>query len=331
MRTSIIFALAIAYAATPTRALAQGANAAAAEAMFQEGRALFQEGKYAEACPKLAESHRMDPATGTLLALALCHEGEGKLASAWSEYKDAESKARTEGRDDRRDLARERSQALEPRLSKLAIDVPPEVAATPGLEIKRDSAVIGPAAFGVLTPIDGGDHRIEVSAPGKKPWSTVRKVQNESDQARVAVPPLEDAPQTAAAPPTAAASTASERSDSGGWPPLRTAALVTAGAGVVAMGIGGYLAMDAKSSYDDAIDDCTGGACPPGPYDEIQSARTQGTVATVLFVAGGAALGTGVVLWFVAPRGGGERRAAKGPRVERVVFGPGAVHAEGTF
>ena len=47
-------------------------DAIMAEALFREGRALMDAGNYDSACPKLAESYSQDPATGTLLALALC-------------------------------------------------------------------------------------------------------------------------------------------------------------------------------------------------------------------------------------------------------------------
>src|SRR5262245_40441563 len=117
-----------------------------AEALFQEGRTLLDQGKAAEACPKLAESHRLDPATGTLIALALCREAEGKLASAWAAFADAEGRARTEGSKDREAVAHERAAALYPRLSTLSIDVSEDASAIAGLEIKRDGVVLGRGA-----------------------------------------------------------------------------------------------------------------------------------------------------------------------------------------
>src|SRR6185295_16031570 len=118
---------AAALAAIPGIALgepqATPADTVTAEALFQQGRSLLLEERIAEACPKLAESFRVDPSTGTLAALAMCHEKQGKLASAWAEFTDVESRARREGRKDREKLARASADALTPRLSTLEIEV----------------------------------------------------------------------------------------------------------------------------------------------------------------------------------------------------------------
>ena len=49
-----------------------------AESLFREGKRLSGEHKFAEACPKFAESYKLDPGLGTLLNLAICHEVGGQ-------------------------------------------------------------------------------------------------------------------------------------------------------------------------------------------------------------------------------------------------------------
>src|SRR6185369_2523943 len=102
----------------PVAAHAQpsGANRPQAEVLFNEGKKLQKEGKIPEACRKFEASYRLDPAGGTVLNLGLCHDKEGKLASAWGELKEALAAAKKANRKDREKIARERIDAIEPRL-----------------------------------------------------------------------------------------------------------------------------------------------------------------------------------------------------------------------
>src|SRR5688500_18545046 len=75
-------------------AVPTGSDKALAEVLFREGRQLLQRGETDAACEKFAESHRLDEALGTLLNLAVCHESQGRFASAWAEFHQAAATAR---------------------------------------------------------------------------------------------------------------------------------------------------------------------------------------------------------------------------------------------
>ena len=122
----------------PPMARADGAGEnAAAQALFDEGRRLMEQGDYAAACPKLESSQKLDPGAGTLLNLATCYEKNGQTASAWVTYQDAAT-ASADRHPDWAERARARTAALAPILSRLTISVPAKV---DGLEITRDGSV----------------------------------------------------------------------------------------------------------------------------------------------------------------------------------------------
>src|SRR5262249_41463605 len=71
-----------------SHALAQSANDQASR-LFEDARRLMSEGRFADACPLLAQSDLLDPAVGTKMNLAKCYESLGRTASAWRVWGEA--------------------------------------------------------------------------------------------------------------------------------------------------------------------------------------------------------------------------------------------------
>src|SRR5882672_3749411 len=97
----------------PAQALADptAADRITATQLFDDAEALLAAGNIVGACPKYAESQRLDPQLGTLLHLANCYEKEGKTASAWSGFKEAHELA-AKRKDPRQATARARAASL---------------------------------------------------------------------------------------------------------------------------------------------------------------------------------------------------------------------------
>ena len=233
-RRAVALAALAVLALRPLSALGEGGEAggdvARAEALFQQGKRSLEKGDSAAACPKLAESLRLDKATGTLLALAMCHESEGRLASAWAEYAEVVARAAAEGRTDREQAARRSVRALEPKLSTLTIEVPAEAAAVDGLRVERDGLSLAAAAWSTAVPVDPGRHVVTASAPGRRTWSISVQIGALAEGMRVAVPVL--APQAPATPPDGpepalAASVGEGGSPGAGWAAARAPAPLT--------------------------------------------------------------------------------------------------------
>jgi hypothetical protein len=305
-----------------TSAFAQSADTATAEALFEQGKQLLRAGNAAAACPKLAESQRIDPSTGTLLALAMCHEADAKLASAWAEFLSVETRSRNEGRPDREQAAHARAQALRPRLSTLEVRVPSEVASLSGVEVRRDGAVIGRGAWNVVVPVDGGEHVVEVSAPGKTAWRGSVSLKVETDAAVLTVPALAAAPPEKGKAPHDAQAGAP-------WGGLEWAGVGVAGAGVVGLGVGGYFLASALGKKSDSSKDCDGNVCGPEGANARRSAVSSGKAATIFAIAGGVLAAGGATLFVVGRQRAGhtEAPAAAGGELS-FNAGPSAVSAQ---
>jgi len=297
----------------PSLARAQSVENAAAQALFDDAKRLMADGHAAEACPKLEESQRLEPRSGTLINLASCYEQTGHLASAWARYVDAAASANLGGNAEREAVARERAAALAPRLTKLLIAIAPK---TPqGLEVRRDGVVVGQPAWGVALPSDPGPHRISASAPGHQPFEVLVDVQGEGKTITVHVPELvANAPTEPVAAPHPGLNT------------RQIAALVAGGIGVVGIGVGTVFGFISKSKHDEAERSCQGDECTTQQgLDASMDAHKAGNVSTVAMIVGGVGLAAGVTLWLTAPK------PNSGAPSAQVGLGFGTVRVQGAF
>jgi serine/threonine-protein kinase len=321
------FALALIGPFVATTARADSAtDKASAEALFDEGRALVTQGKFAQACPKFEASERLDPGVGTMLYLADCYEHLGRTASAWAEFREAVSAAHNAGSLDREEVAKGRAAALEPKLSFLTIVAP---AGQPPV-VTRDGSRVDPAALGTAMPVDPGNHVIVATAPSKREWSTRVEVGANGARVSVTIPILPDdvaAPAVATAPPATAPSKApkAEPAAEPGLSTQRVFAILAGGVGMVGLGAGTLFGMKASSSWSDAKSRCSPYPyCGPEGAALASDARSQANASTVLFIVGVAGVVGGGVLWFTAPDRNSEPGVALGA-------GPGSLFARGRW
>jgi hypothetical protein len=326
MRTVQAFAVAamLLCAAPAVRAQANDAAAKqAAEALFEEGRQLMEQGAFGRAAEKFEAAYRIFPAVGTLLNLGVAYRENGDLVSAWEAFDRAADLARRT-QDNRESYARERMQELTPELYRLRIDVPEQVRDR-NLVITRDGEPVGEARWNKPFPVQPGEHVIRAERPGAQPFETRVDVSAKGDVAVVAIPaslPVDAAPAPESGPGPASTPTPTPTDDHGsGMPTGRKIALGGFAVGALGLVAGGVLGMRASGQYSDAesacpLDDYL--TCMPAQRADSQAlrddARSSANVATVSVVVGLAAGIAGAVLWFTSAPDD-----ATGPESARIV------------
>jgi hypothetical protein len=301
------------------RAESPSSSRSIAQVLFDEGRELLAAGKYAEACRKFAESQRLDPGGGTVLNLALCHEKEGKIATAWADFREALGAARRDQRAEREKLAREHLDALEPRLPKLTLRVTPSTAP---VEVTLDGTAVNASAWNTPFPIDPGTHRIEATASGKKTWSTNASLR-ERESIVVVVPRLENdvgSVAGASAPSPAPSNGESVTAEGNG---RRTLGYVAGGVALVAAGVGTYFGVAALREGEIADrQGCGRDSCPTqDAFDHNQSAISNAWISNASFGVGLVAAGFSVY-WILSSKSAAKAAASSSALARQpLVFG----------
>jgi hypothetical protein len=294
-----------------SRAQSVRPDSAIAQGLFEEGRTLMSAQRFEEACAKFAESQHLEPASGTLLNLAVCHEKQGKTATAWAEYTDVVAATRKEGNAERARIAADRVHSLEPRLCRLTV-VPADPSSRGPIVLEIDGIALGAAAWNAAIPVDPGEHRVELRMPGKKPWAGTVALKGDAATSVITVLVSESDAAIAQAPPAASASTESRK---------RTAYVIGA-MSLAAMGAGTYFGLRAKANWDERNDHCPGNVCDAEAVSAGRSARNLALASDVAF--GMALIGAGFTAYFAlapAPPGQAQRQIWVSASVERISVG----------
>ena len=308
---------------------------------FSDGQRLMAQGKYAEACPNFEKALALNPGAGTKFNLAECYEKTGRPATALTLFREVENVTRQVGQQERSALAKERADALEPRVPTIVVRAP-WLSTVPNASLTLDGRPITLNDVEKPVRVDMGKH---VAIASVDPQHETREeviIEREGESRVLAlsapVALAEKADRnvgTAAGPAVPASTTAPDSNGQSSGSTQRTIGIALAGTGVVALGVGTVIALVAKSTYDDATETC-GTACPAANAADANDARTTANVGGAVMGAGLAIAAAGAILWFTAPSAkstnGAATRPAHGARLVPSATPAGlGLSAMGTF
>jgi hypothetical protein len=301
-------------AAPPTEAQVE-----AARPLYHEARELHRAGKLSEALDKALEAYRIAATPVTAVEAGELLVELGRFVEARDIVRGVAALPASPRESDKGKDARQQAAALaaslDGRIPKIALAArPPEVAVV--LDGKPLSSVDATAWQGV----DPGAHALAVLVDGK-PCTTIHVALAEGEERTIdlhdaasacrkepvpaptplAAPPAAAPPAPASAPVSPPPPPESPPVASSAANPMRWIGLAIAGAGVVTVGVGGGLALGAKSQYDSVANECSAQGCSRDGYDVRNGARSRADVATIVMGVGAAAVAGGVLLWLFEP------------------------------
>ena len=293
---------------------ARAAEPGQAQALFDQGLADMDAGRFEKACPAIEQSYQLDPSPGTLFTLAECEAKRGRLATAVQHYDEylalyaklpREKKAK---QGDRERASREAKAALLPQVPEVTVLLPSTM--PQGTRVTIDETRLDAASLGSPVRVDPGEHLLTALTPdgavtdthvtvGKGEKKTIL-LELKAARTAAAVPPPAPQPQTPTPPPPA-----EPQGPSG----QRISAFVVGGlgaAGVLIGAITGGMAIAKKSTVDA---NCGSGigmadrrACNQTGFDAANSLKTLGLVSTIGLAVGAAGVATGVVVFVTEPK-----------------------------
>ena len=172
------------------------------------------------------------------------------------------------------------------------------------VRVTMDGAPLATTLDGSPLAIDPGEHTFRFETAGQ-PSVEKKLVLRHGEKDRRERVVIGSAPAIAPPPPPPQPQSS--------WSTPRTLAIVSGGIGLVGVGLGVAFSAYASSSQTREKADCSSSGCLnyAQAVEDYDTAKKNALGATVAFVAGGALLATGIVVWFAAPR---HKGAGSGPR-----------------
>lgn len=285
-------------------------DAAAAEALFQEGRAAMAQKEYDRACLNFQESLRLQSAVGTVMNLATCEEKRGKFASSWERWQQA--LRLLEPGDRRRDFAKQRSDAMAGRVSRLSVS--PHAKWKSKIVITSGGVRLGAASYGRPLPVDQGERVISVAAPGYSPRTYRVVLKPGEEQALLVEPGPRIQP--------------SESSASGSRQTQKVFAFVATGVGALGLGTAIVTAALLPGMQATVDDNCPAQRCNQDGLNAASAGQAALTANTVGWITAGVGLATAGVLFLTLPDDGDHKAQKVGLNVNP---GGASLQLQGNF
>lgn len=285
-------------------------NSDAAEALFEAGKELMAQGRFAEACRELERSQELDPALGTLLNLADCYERRGEGARAYRTFVEVRTLAAAGGHTEVERVSANRASSLFAKLPKLTIDAR-AASAHPHLEVFQDDVPVASTFWGVPLPVEPGRHTFEARAPGHVPHRITVEVIPGRGPAFVEFPEL--------VPSSGDEGGGDRRRTRTSLQPRQWFAVAAGGAGAVGLVVGTIFGIESIRAGQAADRHCDGARCRTEEGVRLRSdARSAGDVSTVGFLLGAAGVAAGAALWLTSSSEGAAGGTQVGLSADRI-------------
>jgi hypothetical protein len=152
----------------PVRAQVTDAERAAARDLFKQGDELQRAGKYAEALDKFNRAQQVFSAPTNMLRIAECEAALGRLVESAESYRAVVRTPLPAGSPPAFQAAVDQAKGelsqIEPRVPKLVVQVEP--GNVPNEQMQIDGQNVPAALIGEPMPLDPGQHKVLVFAPG---------------------------------------------------------------------------------------------------------------------------------------------------------------------